>query len=490
MKKDFSAVRTRMLLLFQRLGKALMLPVSVLPAAAILIGIGYWMDPYGFGEGFLFSRISVRVGLIILENVPILFAVGVSLGMAREKDGSAALSGLLGYLVLTRVLSTESVALYNSVSVSEVSVAFSNIGNQFTGILAGLIGAYMFNRFSTLRLPDGLNFFGGKRFVPIISALAMVAVSLPLYFIWPLLYEGLIVFGTKISSLGPLGAGIYGFLNRLLIPLGLHHPLNSVFWFDVIGINDIGNFWQGIGEYGKTGQYLSGFFPIMMFGLPGAALAMGKSAMKGQKRKTRSFMGTAAVASFLTGITEPLEFSFMFVAPPLYVLHAFLTGVSLYLTAQFQWIAGFSFSAGLTDFLLSIRMPLSKNMGMIMVLGAVMFFLYYFSFSYAIEHYQLLTPGREKMKDTRKETESSLISRNYKKLAKTILKASGGRENVLQVDACITRLRMDVEDEKKVSDKRLRSMGAMAVLKQEGHVQVIIGPEVPFILEELKILLK
>ena len=178
----FHALRKRMLLLFQRLGKALMLPVSVLPAAAILIGIGYWMDPLGFGDGFLFSRILVQVGLIILDHVPILFAVGVSLGMAKERDGSAALSGLLGYLVLTRVLSTESVAQYQQIPVLEVSEAFSRIGNQFTGILSGLVGAYMFNRFSTLQLPSGLNFFGGKRFVPIISALSMVFVSLPLYY--------------------------------------------------------------------------------------------------------------------------------------------------------------------------------------------------------------------------------------------------------------------------------------------------------------------
>lgn len=488
MKFDLSALRNRTLHLFQRLGKALMLPVSVLPAAAILIGIGYWMDPLGFGNGFLVSRLLVQVGLIILDHVPILFAVGVSLGMARERDGAAALAGLLGYLVLTRVLSTESVAMYQGIPVEEVSEAFARIGNQFTGILSGLVGAYMFNRYSTLQLPEGLNFYGGKRFVPIVSALAMVVVSLPLYFLWPLLYDGLIVFGTRISSLGPLGAGIYGFLNRLLIPLGLHHPLNSVFWFDVIGINDIGNFWQGIGERGVTGQYLAGFFPIMMFGLPGAALAMGKAAMKGQKRKIRSFMGTAAVASFLTGITEPLEFSFMFAAPPLYLLHAFLTGVSLYLSAQFQWIAGFSFSAGLTDFLLSLRMPMSKNMVMLLFLGVAMFFLYYGSFTFAIERFQLLTPGREKKK-SKKEEESSLYSRNYKKLAKTILKASGGKENIILVDACITRLRLDVQDEKKVSDKRLRSMGAMAVLKQEGHVQVIIGPEVHYILEELRRLL-
>lgn len=490
MDRPRSSFKGRILMVMQRLGKALMLPVSVLPAAAIFIGIGYWMDPTGFGEGYLLSRVLVQVGLIIMDHVPILFALGVSLGMAKDKDGTAALSGLLNYLVLTRILSPESVAFYQRLPLSEVSGAFYAIANQFTGILSGLVGAYMYNRFSSIRFPEGLAYFSGKRFVPIISSFSMVLVSFPLYFIWPLLYEGLILFGIQISNLGSLGAGIYGFLNRLLIPLGLHHPLNSVFWFDVIGINDIGHFWRGIGDYGITGRYQAGFFPIMMFGLPGAALAMGRSALKGQKRKTRSFMGTSSLASFLTGITEPLEFSFMFVAPGLYLLHALFTGISLFLAAEFQWIAGFSFSAGLTDFMLSTKVPMAKDMGMLVLLGIFFFFLYYGSFTFVIHRFQLKTPGRErKVKEGTEARNLPLYEKNYKQLAKTILKASGGIENIRFVDACITRLRLDVVDEKKVSDKRLRSMGAMRVFKQEGHVQVVIGPEVQYILEELKSLL-
>lgn len=480
--------RNRMLNASQRLGKSLMLPVSVLPAAAILVGIGYWIETTGFGYSTILSRVLLQVGLIIMDNVPILFAAGVALGMAKERDGSAALSGILCYLTVTNMLSPVSVSQYERIPLAEVSAAFYSIGNQFTGILSGLIAAYMFNRFRNLRLPEGLNFFGGKRFVPIISTFTMVFVSVILYFLWPLLYELLIVFGGRISSLGALGAGIYGFLNRLLIPLGLHHPLNSVFWFDVIGINDIGNFWQSMGVYGSTGMYLAGFFPIMMFGLPGAALAMARAATKGQIRKTKSFMGTSSIASFLTGITEPLEFSFMFVAPLLYLLHAIFTGLSLYLAAEFQWIAGFSFSAGLTDFLLSIRMPMAKNMGMLLVMGILFFFLYYFSFSFCIRRFNLMTPGRE-VKKVQKEEESSLYTANYRKLAKSILKACGGQGNVLTADACITRLRLEVKNPQQVDKERLKEMGVMGIVQQEEDFQIIIGPQVHFLLEEIRRLL-
>lgn len=478
-------IRNRMLSASQRLGKSLMLPVSVLPAAAILVGIGYWIESTGLGYSTILSRVLLQVGLIIMDNVPILFAAGVALGMARERDGSAALSGILCYLTVTKMLSPESVAMYQQIPLEEVSAAFYSIGNQFTGILSGLVAAYMFNRFRNLRLPEGLNFFGGKRFVPIISTITMVLVSILLYFLWPVLYDMLIVFGGRISSLGALGAGIYGFLNRLLIPLGLHHPLNSVFWFDVIGINDIGNFWQSSGVHGVTGMYLAGFFPIMMFGLPGAALAMARAATKGQIRKTKSFMGTSSIASFLTGITEPLEFSFMFVAPLLYLLHAFFTGLSLYIAAEFQWMAGFSFSAGFTDFLLSIRMPMAKNMGMLLVMGILFFFLYYFSFSYCIRRFNLMTPGRE-VKKMQREEESSLYTANYRKLAKSLLKACGGHDNVLTADACITRLRLEVKHPEQVDKERLKDMGVMGVVQQEKDFQIIIGPQVHFLLEEIR----
>lgn len=481
-------LKNRFLITSQRLGKSLMLPVSVLPAAAILMGIGYWMDPEGFGSKTLITQILVAVGMAILKNIPILFSVGVALGMAKERDGSAAMAGLLSYLIIVRMLSPESVAMYNGISLSEVEPAFYNIENQFTGIISGLVSARMYNRFSDIKLPEGISFFGGKRFVPIISSLAMVAVSGILYYLWPLLYNMLVDVGTKISAMGALGAGIYGFLNRLLIPLGLHHPLNSVFWFDVIGINDVGNFWGSKGTYGVTGMYLAGYFPIMMFGLPGAAIAMSRAAHPGNKKKTRSLMMTSAFASFFTGITEPLEFSFMFAAPNLYFLHAVFTGISLYLAARFKWIAGFAFSAGLTDFLLSLRMPMSKDMYMLLIVGVGFFFLYFFSFTYFIKKYGILTPGREKRKTSQLDIEGSLYTNNYKKLSKSLLKACGGKENILSLDACITRLRLEVRDSKSVNVKTIKAIGAAEVLRHDNSVQIIIGPQVAYILDEMKIL--
>ena len=483
-------LKNRMLITSQRLGKSLMLPVSVLPAAAILMGIGYWLDPTGFGSKTPSTQILVTVGMAILNNIPILFSVGVAIGMSKEKDASVAMAGLLSYLIFIRMLSPESVAMYNGISVSEVEPAFYNIGNQFTGIISGLVAAKMYNKFSEIKFPDGLDFFGGKRFVPIISSLMMFLVSVVFYFIWPFLYNNLIVLGTKISSMGALGSGIYGFLNRLLIPLGLHHPLNSVFWFDVIGISDVENFWASKGELGKTGMYLAGYFPIMMFGLPGAALAMSRSAHPGKKKKTKSLMMTSAFASFFTGITEPLEFSFMFAAPALYLLHAVYTGISMYIAARFEWIAGFAFSAGVTDFLLSLKMPMSKDMMMLILMGVGFFFLYYFSFTYFIKKFDILTPGREKKRTSSIEVDNNLYTKNYKRLSKSFLKACGGKDNILSLDACITRLRLEVKDPKEINEKTIKAIGAAGVLRQDNSIQIIIGPQVAYILDEMKVMVE
>lgn len=473
----------------QKLGRSLMLPVSVLPAAAIMVGIGYWLEIIGLGESTLFSRIIIAVGMIIIENIPILFAAGVALGMAKDRDGTAVLSGVLCYLVIIRILSPEAIGLYNGAPLAGVSMAFYRIDNQFTGIVSGLVAAFIYNRFHNTQLPEGISFFSGKKLVPILSVFAIIPVSFGLYFIWPLLYDGLIVFGSKISSLGALGAGIYGFFNRLLIPLGLHHPLNSVFWFDVIGINDIGSFWGSIGTRGETGKYLAGFFPIMMFGLPGAALAMARSAKKGQKTKTKSFMYTSSFASFLTGITEPLEFSFMYQAPRLYLLHSFYTGLSLFLAAEFKWIAGFSFSAGLTDFLLSVQMPFAKDMDKLVLLGIFFFFLYYFSFTFIIKRYNVPTPGRE-IHQKRKESVAAIYNTNYRKTAKQIIRACGGKNNILAAEACITRLRLEVKKSSIIREENLKKLGALGVFNADGNLQIIIGPQVNYILEEMREMLK
>ncbi|MFZ1299663.1 MAG: PTS transporter subunit EIIC, partial [Leptotrichiaceae bacterium] len=323
----------------QKLGRALMVPVAVLPAAAILMGIGYWIDPVGWGANSPVAALLIKAGSSIIDNMPILFAVGVAYGMSKDKDGAAALAGLVGFLVVTTLLSPAAIAQFTKVDVAAVAPAFGKINNQFVGIVVGVMSASLYDKFYKVELPKALTFFSGRRLVPILTSVAAMLLSLVLYFIWPVLYSGLVTFGKSIVSMGPFGAGIYGFFNRLLIPVGLHHALNGVFWFDVAGLNDIGNFWASKGTKGITGMYQAGFFPIMMFGLLGGALAFVHTARPAQKAKVASIMGAAAFASFFTGVTEPIEFAFMFVAPVLYLLHAVLTGISLFIAASMHWIA-------------------------------------------------------------------------------------------------------------------------------------------------------
>ncbi|MCP4324084.1 MAG: PTS transporter subunit EIIC, partial [Alteromonadales bacterium] len=263
----------------QKIGRALMVPVAVLPAAAILMGIGYWIDPNGWGGGSPLAAFLIKAGAAVIEHMSVLFAVGVAYGMSKDKDGAAALSGLVGFLVVTTLLSPGAVAQLQGIPAADVPFAFNKIENQFVGILVGIISAELYNKFSSVELHKALAFFSGRRLVPIVVAVVMIVVSFVLMFIWPHIFSGLQSFGESISGLGEVGAGIYAFFNRLLIPVGLHHALNSVFWFDVAGINDIPNFLSGqsgidagTAIIGKTGMYQAGFFPIMMFGLPGAAL--------------------------------------------------------------------------------------------------------------------------------------------------------------------------------------------------------------------------
>src|SRR5699024_3832916 len=306
----------------QRIGASLMLPVAVLPVAAILLGVGYWIDSYFPGN--LASVILTQAGDSVLGNIAILFAVGVGIGMAKQRDGAAALSALVGWLVITTLLGTESVAGIQGVEEGDVNLAYDAIENVLVGIISGIVAGEMYNRFSHVQLPDALAFFSGRRLVPIMTALAMLVVSFPFYFIWPPVYDALVSFGKFMLDIDYIGAGLYGFFNRLLIPTGLHHALNQVFWFDLAGINDINNFLSGNGTKGVTGMYQAGFFPIMMFGLPGAALAMYHTAKTKRRKQTASLMMAAGFAAFFTGVTEPLEFSFMFLAPALYLVHAIL----------------------------------------------------------------------------------------------------------------------------------------------------------------------
>lgn len=382
----------------QRMGRSLMLPVAVLPAAAILMAVGYWIDPNimtGMGDPNFVSVFLVKAGGAIIDNLSILFAVGLALGMSKDKDGAAALSGLVAFLVVTTLLSSGAIGAMKGIPVEEVNVAFAKISNAFIGILSGLVASSMYNRFSQVQLPMALAFFSGKRLVPIMTALAMLGGAVILFFVWPIVFAGLVSFGTAISSLGAVGAGLYGFFNRLLIPTGLHHALNSVFWFDVAGINDIGNFLSGAGEKGITGMYQGGFFPMMMFALPAGGYAIYRNTRPKKRKATASLMIAAGFASFFTEITEPLEFSFMFVAWPLYVLHAALTGISLFISAIFHWTAGFAFSAGLVNFVLSLHNPIGNKPWMLLVQRLVMAALYYFTFDFAIKKFNLITQGRE-----------------------------------------------------------------------------------------------
>jgi N-acetylglucosamine PTS system EIICBA or EIICB component len=474
----------------QRLGRSLMLPVAVLPAAAILMGIGYWIDPSGWGAGSPIAAFLIKAGGSIIDNMAILFAVGVALGMSKEKDGSAALSGLVAYLVVTTVLSTNSVAMLQSIDAAEVNPAFEKIGNQFIGILSGIIASMMYNRFSHVKLPDALSFFSGKRLVPIMTSVAMLVVSLILLFVWPVIFTGLVNFGKTISELGAIGAGLYGFFNRLLIPIGLHHALNSVFWFDVAGISDITNFWASKGEKGITGMYQAGFFPVMMFGLPAAALAMYHTAKTAKKKQVAALMMAAGVASFFTGVTEPLEFAFMFVAPVLYFTHAVLTGISLTIAALFHWTAGFGFSAGFVDFVLSLKIPIANQPYMLLVQGLVFAVLYYFLFRFIITKFNLMTPGREE--DIDDETEEGIAAGNkFASMAAKIYEGLGGDENVTSVDNCVTRLRVEVKEMNAVDQKKIKATGVPGInVVGPQSIQVIVGTNVQFVADEVEKLRK
>ena len=473
----------------QKIGRALMVPVATLPAAAIMMGVGYWIDPNGWGASSATAAFLIKAGAAIIDNMSILFAVGVAYGMSKDKDGAAALAGLVGYYVLTTLLSPGAVAQIQGIPLDQVPKAFSKINNQFVGILTGVIAAELYNRFSQVELHKALSFFSGRRLVPIVTSFVMIVAAFALMAVWPVIYNSLVSFGVSIKDLGPTGAGIYAFFNRLLIPVGLHHALNSVFWFDVAGINDIPNFLggakslaEGKAILGVTGAYQAGFFPIMMFGLPGAALAIYHTSKPENKSRVASIMLAAGFASFFTGVTEPLEFSFMFVAPQLYLLHAVLTGVSVYLAASMQWIAGFGFSAGLVDLVLSTRNPLAKDWYMLLMQGVAFFSVYYYTFRAAITFFELKTLGREDEDAQTGDTSQAATSGSTAELAAAYVGVIGGNSNVVNVDACITRLRLTVLDASKVDLVAAKKLGASGVITlNKQNVQIVVGPRAELI---------
>ena len=388
----------------QKLGKALMLPVAVLPICGILMGIGYYLCPAtmqgGEVEGIknLIGFFLVKAGSALIENMAILFAIGVGVGMSEKNDGTGGIAALASWLMITTLLSTGVVTtLIPSIADNATkTLAFNKIANPFIGILSGVIGSSCYNKFKNTKLPNWLAFFSGKRCVAIIAGLVSIVVSAVLLFVWPLLFSALVALGDAVAGMGVVGAGIYAFLNRLLIPTGLHHALNNVFWFDTIGLGDLQHFWAGDTSADVTwslGMYMSGFFPCMMFGIPGAALAMIQCAKPAKKKIAIGLVASAAVCSFVCGVTEPFEFGFMFLAPGLYVIYALLYGIFTIVTVALGFRAGFSFSAGATDLLFSSTLPAAQKTLLIIPLGIAAFVVFYFVFLFAIKKFNLKTPG-------------------------------------------------------------------------------------------------
>ena len=474
----------------QKLGKSLMLPVACLPVCGILMGIGYALSPHAMQGGDIegFAAIAgfflIKAGGALIDNMAWLFAVGVAVGMADDHDGTAALSGLVSWLMITKLLNPSVVSVITG---AEANAAFSKIETQFIGILAGIIGSACYNRFKGTHLPDALAFFSGKRCVAIITAVFSIIAALILFFIWPAFYNALVAMGSGIVSLGALGSGIYAFLNRLLIPFGLHHALNSVFWFDAIGINDLGNFWASTGTPGQTGMYMAGFFPSMMFGLPAAALAMVHCAKPEKRKLAAGLLSSAAVCSFICGVTEPFEFAFMFLAPALYVVYALLYGVFATITVALGFRAGFSFSAGLTDLVFSASLPLAQKVWLILPLGIAAAIVFYAVFRILIPALDLKTPGREDDDDTEADKNAVLSNNDYTAVAAKVLEGLGGKDNITSLDNCITRLRLEIVDYTKVDEKKIKSAGVAGVIRpSKNSVQVIVGTQVQFVADEMK----
>lgn len=457
---------------FQRLGRALQLPIAVLPVAALLLRFG---QPDLLNVPFI-----AQAGGAIFDNLALIFAIGVASSWSKDNAGSAALAGAVGYFVMTKAMVTINPEI--------------NMG-VLAGIITGLVAGAVYNRWAGIKLPDFLSFFGGKRFVPIATGFFCLILAAIFGYVWPPVQHAIHSGGEWIVSAGALGSGIFGFINRLLIPTGLHQVLNTIAWFQIgeftnaagaVFHGDINRFYAGDGT---AGMFMSGFFPIMMFGLPGAALAMYLAAPKARRPMVGGMLLSVAITAFLTGVTEPLEFLFMFLAPLLYLLHAVLTGISLFIATALGIHAGFSFSAGAIDYVLMYSLPAaSKNVWMLLVMGVVFFFVYFLLFSAVIRMFNLKTPGREdKAADVVTEEANSNTEEGLTQLATSYIAAVGGTDNLKAIDACITRLRLTVGNSAKVNDAACKRLGASGVVKlNKQTIQVIVGAKAESIGDEMK----
>ncbi|WPC73295.1 N-acetylglucosamine-specific PTS transporter subunit IIBC [Vibrio porteresiae] len=503
----------------QKLGKALMLPIATLPVAALLLRLG---------QGDLLDiPFMASAGGAIFDNLPLLFGLGIAVGLSVDGAGAAGIAGAVAYFVLTATTKTID---------STINMSF------FGGIFAGIIAGHSYNAFHNTRLPEWLAFFSGKRLVPIVAGVFSVIAGAILGQVWPSIQAGLDSVAHGIANSGSIGEFAYGLLNRALIPVGLHHVLNSYFWFGmgscqevlvsgahsmsqalpsitklcvdptlakslVVGqehtfqfsnvvtpevtavVNQVtetvktGDLNRFFGGDLSAGKFMNGFFPVMMFGLPGAALAMYLAAPAEKRSQVGGVLFSVAFCAFLTGITEPLEFLFVFLAPALYALHAVFTGLSLVVANMFGTLDGFGFSAGLIDFVLN--WGLATKPVTLLVIGIVFFFIYFVTFTFAIKVFKLKTPGRED--DIAVATQKSAVNQAKGGLARQYLKALGGHENLSNIDACITRLRLTVNDMSVIDEKTLKALGAMGVVKLgNNNLQVVLGPLAEIVAGEMK----
>ena len=475
-----------------------MLPVSCLPICGLLMGLGYFLCPSAM-QGGTISGVKDQIGYFLitaggapLNHIALLFAIGVGVGLSDGHDGTGAIAAFVSWLVITALLSTGTVtALFPGLMEDADSLlAFSKIENPFIGILSGVIGSSCYNRFKDKRLPDWLSFFSGKRLAAMAAGVLSILAAAALLIVWPLLFKGLIALGESIAGLGNFGAAIYAFLNRLLIPTGLHHALNNVFWFDTIGLGDLTHFWAGDTSADVTwslGMYMSGFFPAMMFGVPGAALAVVRSAKPEKKKAVMGIMLSSAVCAFVCGVTEPFEFAFMFLSPVLYLFYALLYGVVTFVTLASGFRAGFSFSGGVTDLIFSSSLPAAARTYMILPMGLLAFVLFYAVFRFFILKWDLKTPGREDEAAAPPGAKAKRAVSDCARQAGMILKGLGGAENVVSIDHCVTRLRLELKDASKIDEAAILAAGAPGVIRMgKNAVQVVVGTSVQFVAEELQ----
>ncbi|SFC39220.1 PTS N-acetyl glucosamine transporter subunit IIABC [Pragia fontium] len=456
---------------FQRLGRSLQLPIAVLPVAALLLRFGQ--------PDLLALPFMAQAGAAIFDNLALIFAIGVAATWSKDNAGSAALAGAVGFFILTKATVT-----------IEASI---NMG-VLAGIISGLVGGAVYNRWSDIKLPDFLSFFGGKRFVPIATGFFCLILAAIFGYVWPPVQAAIGAGGEWIVAQGALGSGIFGFVNRLLIPTGLHQVLNTIAWFQIgdftdaagkVFHGDINRFYNGDAT---AGMFMSGFFPIMMFGLPGAALAMYFAAKPGRRAAVGGLLLSVALTAFLTGVTEPLEFMFMFLAPVLYFVHAILTGISLYVATALGIHAGFTFSAGAIDYALMFKLPAaSSNVWMLLVMGVVAFVVYFLLFSVIIRAFNLKTPGREDEDELEATPDNSNTSEGLDALATSYIGIIGGSDNLTGIDACITRLRLTVKDSGIVDSTAAKRLGAAGVVKlNKQSIQIIVGAKAESIADSMR----